>query len=143
MESKDTRAIGAPGVRGPTDARAVPRFAGPSTFFRLPHVDEVRGFDLAVVGIPFDGGTSYRPGARFGPSAVRQASRLLRVTYHPELDLSPFQVLQVVDAGDIACNPFDIQETLRQVEDGAAQLLGSGPGGWWPSGATIPSRSRS
>src|SRR5919206_469458 len=68
--------------RGPVDATLIPRFAGPATFARLPRTDEVGRADVAVVGVPFDSGVSYRPGARFGPAAVREASRLLR-PHHP------------------------------------------------------------
>jgi agmatinase len=76
---------------------------------------------VAVVGVPFDSGVTFRPGARFGPIAVRQASRLLR-GYHPGLDVSPFASMQVADAGDIACSPFDIQEAIGQIEAGADAL---------------------
>ncbi len=107
--------------KGPIDPLVVPRFAGPSTFARLPTLDEVGRADVAVVGVPFDSGTTFRPGARFGPIAVRQASRLLR-GYHPGLDVSPFSSMQVADAGDIACSPFDIQEAIRQIEAGADAL---------------------
>jgi agmatinase len=110
---------------GPTDATVVPRFAGPSTFARLPTIDQVPHWDIAVVGVPFDSGTTYRPGARFGPSAVRQGSRLLR-PYHPELEALPFADAQVVDAGDIACTPFDIEGAIIQIEAGADALLASG-----------------
>ncbi len=107
---------------GPVDALRVPRFAGPSTFARLPARDQVGRCDVAVIGMPFDSGVTYRPGARFGPGAVRQASRLLR-PYHPALDVQPFAAQQVADAGDIACNPFDIQEAIRQIEAGADEVL--------------------
>ena len=80
--------------------------------------------DVAIVGVPFDAGVTYRPGARFGPIAVRQASRLLRA-YHSGLDVMPFTAQQVVDAGDIACTPFDITEAIAQIEAGARELLGS------------------
>jgi agmatinase len=108
--------------KGPIDPLKVPRFAGPSTFARLPRLDEVDRCDVAVVGVPFDSGVTYRPGARFGPIAVRQASRLLR-GYHPSLDVHPFASQQVADAGDIACNPFDIQEAIAQIEAGADALF--------------------
>jgi agmatinase len=108
--------------KGPIDPLKVPRFAGPSTFARLPRLDEVERCDVAVVGVPFDSGVTYRPGARFGPIAVRQASRLLRA-YHPGLDVHPFASQQVADAGDIACTPFDIQEAIKQIEAGADALL--------------------
>jgi agmatinase len=109
---------------GPIDPLVVPRFAGPSTFARLPRLDQVDRADVAIVGVPFDTGVSYRPGARFGPIAVRQASRLLR-GYHPGLDVMPFASQQVVDAGDIACTPFDILEAISQIEAGAKELLRS------------------
>lgn len=112
------------GPIGPVDPLEVPRFAGPSTFARLPRLDQVDRADVAVAGIPFDTGVSYRPGARFGPLAVRQASRLLR-GYHPGLDVMPFATQQVVDAGDIACTPFDIPEAISQIEAGARELLRS------------------
>jgi len=75
-------------IRGPIDTTKTPRFAGPPTFALLPRRDEVGHCDVAIVGVPFDSGTSYRPGARFGPAAVRQGSRLLR-PWHPALDVSP------------------------------------------------------
>jgi len=110
-------------VRGPIDASRTPRFAGPPTFALLPRREEVGHCDVAVVGVPFDSGTSYRPGARFGPAAVRQGSRLLR-PWHPGLHVAPFGAQQVADAGDIACNPFDITEAVQQIEAGATELLG-------------------
>jgi guanidinobutyrase / D-arginase len=109
-------------IRGPVDTTKTPRFAGPPTFALLPRRDEVNHCDVAVVGVPFDSGTSYRPGARFGPAAVRQGSRLLR-PWHPALDVSPLAAQQVADAGDIACNPFDIKEAVDQIEAGAEALL--------------------
>ncbi|MGI5491848.1 agmatinase [Microtetraspora malaysiensis] len=111
--------------RGPVDSSRVPRFAGPATFARLPRLDEVDRADVAVVGVPFDTGVSYRPGARFGPSAVREASRLLR-PYHPGLDVSPFATQQVADAGDIACNPFNINEAVETIEEAASALAADG-----------------
>jgi agmatinase len=110
---------------GPVDATVVPRFAGIATFARLPTIDQVPQWDIAVVGVPFDGGTTYRPGARFGPGAVRQGSRLLR-PYHPELESLPFELGQVVDAGDISCSPFDIEAAVVQIEASADALLSGG-----------------
>src|ERR1700728_739308 len=107
---------------GPADATTVPRFAGISTFARLPTADQVDRWDIAVVGIPFDGGTSYRPGARFGPAAVRQGSRLLR-PYNPALEALPFELAQVVDAGDVVCTPFGPEEAVAQIEAAAGTLL--------------------
>ncbi|RAG85485.1 agmatinase [Streptacidiphilus pinicola] len=110
---------------GPVDSSRIPRFAGPATFARLPRLDQVERADVAVVGVPFDTGVSYRPGARFAPAAVREASRLLR-PYHPGLDVSPFAAQQVVDAGDIAVNPFHINEAIETIEQAAGELLDTG-----------------
>lgn len=115
--------VGDDGVVGPVDGTKVPRFAGASTFARLPRIDEVASHDVAVLGAPFDGGVSYRPGARFGPSGIRQASRHLRPAYNPAQDVSPFRELQVVDAGDVPCNPFDVDAALQQIDDGTAELI--------------------
>jgi agmatinase len=117
------RAAGGRGpVRGPVDSLVVPRFAGPATFARLPQADEVSDIDVAIVGVPFDSGVSYRPGARFGPAHIRQSSKLLR-PYNPAQDVKPFASQQVADAGDIACNPFDIEEAMRDINAGALSLL--------------------
>ncbi len=111
-----------PAPRGPVDATQVPRFTGPPTFARLPRLDEVERADVAVLGVPFDSGVSYRPGARFGPAHVRASSKLLR-DFNPVLDVEPFAVQQVVDAGDVACNPFDIETAVKQIDDGARTVL--------------------
>lgn len=108
----------------PVSGTVVPRFAGPSTFARLPEIRDVGRCDVAILGVPFDGGTSYRPGARFGPQAVRQASRHLRTQYHPAYDREPFKQMQVADAGDVACNPFSIAEAIEQIQQAATDLLG-------------------
>jgi agmatinase len=110
-------------IVAPVDGTKVPRYAGVPTFARLPRIDEVSQYDIAILGAPFDGGVSYRPGARFGPSAIRQASRHLRPAYHPDLDVAPFRVLQAVDAGDVPCNPFDIDAALAQIDDTARDLV--------------------
>ena len=106
---------------GPVDASLVPRYAGLSTFARLPRREDVPAADVAVVGVPFDSGVSYRPGARFGPAHIRQSSRLLR-PFNPALGVSPFATKQVVDAGDIAANPFDIQQAIKEIETAAREL---------------------
>jgi agmatinase len=106
---------------GPVDASVVPRYAGLSTFARLPRREDVPTMDVAVVGVPFDSGVSYRPGARFGPAHIRQSSRLLR-PFNPALAVAPFAGRQVVDAGDIAVNPFDIQQAIKEIEAAAREL---------------------
>jgi agmatinase len=106
---------------GPVDASLTPRYAGIATFAKLPRIEDVPEARIAVVGVPFDSGVSFRPGARFGPAHVREASRLLR-PYNPAQDISPFEVQQVVDAGDIVANPFSLEEAVSQVEAAATEL---------------------
>ncbi|AQA04305.1 agmatinase [Mycobacterium sp. MS1601] len=110
---------------GPVDASKNPRFAGIASFARLPRLDQVPSADVVIAGVPFDSGVSYRPGARFGPSHVRESSRLLR-PYNPALDVSPFDIAQVADAGDIAANPFNINEAIETIEAAALDLTADG-----------------
>jgi agmatinase len=114
------------GRLGQLDATVVPRYAGVATFAGLPLIDEVSEIDVAVLGVPFDSGVSYRPGARFGPAHVRASSRLLR-PYNPAVDVEPFAAQQVVDAGDLAANPFSIGEALDQIEQGARAVMERAP----------------
>ena len=107
----------------PVLGTVMPRYAGPSTFCRLPELREVPYCDVAILGIPFDAGTSYRPGARFGPQGIRQASRQLRTNFHPAYDAEPYKTLQVADAGDVGCTPFDIAKAIAQIEEAASDLF--------------------
>ena len=110
---------------GPVDSSRTPRYAGPAGFARLPRLDQVEHADIVVAGVPFDSGVSYRSGARFGPNHIREASRLLR-PYNPALDVSPFEVAQVADAGDIVANPFDIGEAIDAIQAAALDLTSAG-----------------
>ena len=112
-------------IVGPVNARVIPRYAGLGTFARLPQRSEVKKADVAILGVPFDAGTTYRPGARFGPQSIRQASRLLR-PYDPALDTEPWGTQQVVDGGDVGANPFSIPEALAAIERDVARLLAAG-----------------
>lgn len=103
---------------GQVDALAVPRFSGVRTFARLPIMDQVGRVDVAVLGAPFDGGTTFRSGARFGPAAIREASLLLR-PYNEALDIAPFASVQVVDAGDAPANPIEVESAHRAIEEAA------------------------
>jgi agmatinase len=114
------------GNLGPPDGRDVPRFMGPSTFARLPGPSEVGSWDVAVVGVRFDAGTSYRPGARFGPQRIRAESKRLR-PHHPALRVQPFHDQQVVDVGDIIASPYSIEDAVAQIERGASELLEAAP----------------
>ena len=110
---------------GPVNAALTPRYAGLGTFARLPRIEDVSKADVAVVGMPWDSGVSYRPGARFGATHVRESSRLLR-PFNPAQSVSPFAELQVADAGDVALNPFNIDEALKTAEEAAAQFVSDG-----------------
>jgi agmatinase len=106
----------------PVSGLASPRFAGIRTFARLPHVRELAGVDVAIVGAPFDTGVTYRVGARFGPAAVREMSAMLR-TYHPSLDVDVYEVLSVVDYGDLPVVPGYIEDSYQRIEQGLLPLL--------------------
>ncbi|MFG1955170.1 agmatinase [Micromonospora sp. NPDC048830] len=112
-------------LKGPVDASRVPRYAGDTTFARLPRLGDVSDADIIIWGVPFDTGVSYRPGARFGPNHVRQSSRLLR-PYNPAQGIEPFGRAQVADAGDIGVNPFDLADAISTLEDAARDLSGTG-----------------
>jgi agmatinase len=109
-------------VVGPVDPLQVPRFAGPATFARLPTLDSVGKAEVAIVGVPFDSGVTYRPGARFGPAAIRAGSKMLR-PFNAWTDAEPF-ARQVADAGDVACTPFGIEQALREIEGTAKAIAG-------------------
>ncbi len=106
---------------GPIDASLVPRFVGEATFLRLPRPGEVGDIDIAILGVPFDSGVSFRPGARFGPAHVRESSRLIR-PYNPALGIEPFAVAQVCDVGDLAVTPYSIDEAVATIQAGAREL---------------------
>lgn len=107
------------------NARKTPRFAGVCTFARYPmleHVQEAcRPVDWAIFGAPFDSGVTYRPGARFGPRAIRIESQYVK-PYHIEHDLMLTEVLSMADAGDAPVNPFDCETNAKVVADYAAGL---------------------
>lgn len=117
--------IEANGKLGPINAAEIPRYAGAGTYARLPRLDQVEQADLKIVGVPFDSGVSYRPGARFGANHIRESSRLIR-PYNPAVDLSPFEHIQVADAGDMAVNPFNINEAIETIQQNALDLTSDG-----------------
>lgn len=106
------------------DATQNPRFTGVRTFMRLPG-EGADAADVAVVGIPFDTAASFRPGQRFGPSAVRDISVLLRPSnqFHR---MNAFDAVNVVDAGDVPAIPGDIQRTYDLIASRYAELAGRG-----------------
>ena len=110
---------------GPADARRAPRYTGVRTFARCPHVRDLDGVDVAVLGIPFDTGTSFRVGARFGPEAVRSGSTLLR-PYNQNLGVDAFATQSVVDYGDLDVTPGDTVRSLEQIADGLRPIAEAG-----------------
>lgn len=109
----------------PVNALEFPRFAGIPTFMRLPHIPDATRLDVALIGVPFDGGTSYRPGPRFGPRLIREQSAMIR-PYNPVLDVSPFDRLRVADYGDLSVNPLSIEDTYRRIAKGLEPVLAAG-----------------
>jgi len=109
----------------PLDALSYARFTGIATFMRLPHIADAHELDIALVGVPFDGGTTYRPGPRFGPRHVRAQSAIIR-PWNPVLNVNPFAKYRVADFGDLAVNPLSIEDTFRRIENGIAPLLEAG-----------------
>lgn len=106
----------------PVSGREFPRFSAIKTFFRLPNVDLKSNFDIGLVGVPYDGGTSYRPGARFAPSAVREASSLGR-GYHWTREQHIWTEKNVADIGDCPTVPIDQGQTYERVESFFTQIL--------------------
>jgi agmatinase len=98
----------------PLSAQVTPRFAGPTTFYRLPATSRLEDLDAPIIGVPFDTGASYRVGARFGPRAIREASSLLR-PYNRILGIDPYEVLRIDDAGDLTVSPYDPMAALETI----------------------------
>ena len=102
-----------------------PRFAQPATFMRLPHVEDPRGLDVAILGVPYDGGTSYRPGARLGPREIRSQSSLIR-SYSYFQKVAPFDRLNVADVGDVDAPPVSIEKCYEAVEARVGAIADAG-----------------
>lgn len=116
----------------PADSMVSPRFTGVRTFARLPYLQTTEDVDVAVVGLPFDTGSTFKVGARFGPEAIRSASVLLR-PYNPELDINVFETLSMIDYGDAPSPPGFIEDahaaitaTLRPLAEAGIVTLGLG-----------------
>jgi agmatinase len=109
----------------PEDSLASPRFTGVSTFARLPYVRTLEDVDVAIVGVPFDTGVTYRVGGRFGPNAVRAASVMLR-PYNTNLDVKPFDILSCVDYGDVAIVPGFTERSYTAIEQAIAPIVAAG-----------------
>ncbi len=106
----------------PISGNDLARFSGPNTFMRLPAVNDLKGLDVAVLGIPLDIGTSWRSGTRFGPKQVRSESAMLR-PYNLATGAAPFDSLQVADIGDLAINTFSLSDSLLIIADSYDAIL--------------------
>ena len=109
----------------PVDGTITPRFAAPASFMRLPLREDATGLDIAIFGIPFDGGTTNRPGTRHGPRQLREASCLMR-RVHPVSLTAPFELCRVADLGDLAINPIELMRTLEMVTAQVATIRAAG-----------------
>ncbi|WP_027967171.1 agmatinase [Halomonas halocynthiae] len=111
----------------PVDSNGTPRFAGIATFMRLPHVplEEAQDVDIGLIGVPWDGGTTNRAGARHGPRQMRDQSSLMR-KFHPSLEINPYQLANCADLGDTPVNPVLIEDTLSRVETFFRQVVDQG-----------------
>jgi len=111
---------------GPIDALQSPRFAGISTFLRLPHVTELEGVDVAFIGLPFDTGASFRAGARFGPKAIREGSLALRPLFNPAQRVAIFERVSAIDYGDSAVVPGFTDRSMDRMAETLAPLQAAG-----------------
>ena len=117
----------------PLDSGLVPRFAALATFMRTPAVAVAQGLDVALVGVPFDLGATFRSGARHGPAQIREMSRLIRQV-NPTNGIAPFRICNVGDVGDAPVNPLDLMGSIDQIarffrqihEAGAAPISAGG-----------------
>lgn len=106
----------------PLSGREFPRFSGIKTFFRLPHVNPNDDYDIGLFGIPYDGGVSYRPGGRFAPSHIREASSLGR-GFHWSRGIQIFKKKKFADIGDCSVVPISQEQTYEKIESFVSDLL--------------------
>ncbi|WP_299558340.1 agmatinase [uncultured Sulfitobacter sp.] len=106
----------------PLGGNELARFSGPNTFMRLPSVNDLKGLDVAILGIPIDIGTSWRSGTRFGPKQIRAESAMLR-PHNLATGAAPFDGLQVADVGDLAINTFSLSDSLKIIAESYDQIL--------------------
>lgn len=104
----------------PVSGFDLPRFAGVPTFMRLPHVtkldEKFRDVDIGIIGVPWDGGTTNRPGPRHGPRQLRDASTMIRAE-HSVTGMRPFEAVNIADLGDVGPNPADLVDSMERITD--------------------------
>ena len=99
----------------PVDAAIVPRFGAIPTFMRLPYIPDPARVDIALIGVPWDGGTTNRAGARHGPREIRNMSSFMRKVHHVSR-IAPYQLARIADLGDAPVNPIDLADSLRRIQ---------------------------
>ena len=109
----------------PVDAAITPRFSAIPTFMRLPYVTEPTKVDIALIGVPWDGGTTNRAGARHGPREIRNMSSFMRKVHHVSR-IAPYELARIADLGDAPVNPIDLMDTLGRVERFYAKVHAAG-----------------
>ena len=111
----------------PQAGLVTPRFAGIASFFRLPYrpLDEATNLDIGIVGIPWDGGTTNRPGPRHAPRQMRDQSSLVR-RMHQIFHISPYSLANVADLGDCPVNPANVEDALMRIETYFQELVNKG-----------------
>jgi guanidinopropionase len=109
----------------PVDAAIVPRFGAIPTFMRLPHIADPARVDIALIGVPWDGGTTNRAGARHGPREIRNMSSFMRKVHHVSR-IAPYELARIADLGDAPVNPIDLTDSLKRIEQFFAKVHGAG-----------------
>ena len=109
----------------PVDAAIVPRFGAIPTFMRLPHIADPARVDIALIGVPWDGGTTNRAGARHGPREVRNMSSFMRKVHHVSR-IAPYELARIADLGDAPVNPIDLMDSLKRIEQFFAKVHSAG-----------------
>ena len=109
----------------PIDSVQTPRFGAIATFMRLPHITDPSQLDIALIGVPWDGGTTNRPGARHGPRQIRDMSSMMR-RVNPSTKVAPFELARIADFGDAPCNPIDLMDSLAKIEAFFAKVHAAG-----------------
>ena len=109
----------------PVDAAIVPRFGAIPTFMRLPYRPDPAGLDIGLIGVPWDGGTTNRAGARHGPREIRNMSSFMRKVHHVSR-IAPYKLAKVADLGDAPVNPIDLMDSLARIEGFFARIHGLG-----------------
>ena len=113
----------------PVSGFDLPRFAGVPTFMRLPHVSlgspKIKDVDVGIIGVPWDSGTTNRPGPRHGPRQLRDASTMIRAQ-HPVSGIRPYERLNCADLGDVSINPADIEDSMNRITSFYKEVVAKG-----------------